>query len=120
MSYSILPPVEARKHQTARKRAGKGYLLMGGFAHVQKLDNVWPARVPSGGQPLLGAEGHLLQEGRGSELQGKTPARAAEMPFSRKAFLVQAPPMNNLCSLGQSWKPRKLPAEIFITSKLMI
>lgn len=95
---------------------------MGGFAHVQKLDNVGPACVPSGGQPLLGGEGHLLQEGRGSQLQGKTPARAAEMPFSRKAFLVQAPPMNNLCSqpLGQSWKPCKLPAEIFITSKLII
>ena len=82
--------------QTARKRSRKGYLLTGGFAHVEKLGNLGPPHVPSAGQPLLGAKSHLLQEGRGSQLKCKTPARATELPSFRKAFLVQEPLMNNL------------------------
>lgn len=69
---------------------------MGAFAHVLKLDNAGPPHLPSAGQPLLSAERHLLQEGRGSQLKQKTPAKATETPLLRKAFLVEVPLMNNL------------------------
>lgn len=81
-------------HQTAR--AGRGYLLMGGLTNVLRLDNGRQSQPLSAGQPLLGGERQLLLEGRGSQLKGKKPARASEMPSFIEAFLVHLLLMSNL------------------------
>lgn len=69
---------------------------MGGPRLVLRLDNVRQTQLLSSGQPLLGAERHLPLEGRGSQLEGKKPARVSEMPLLMEAFLVHLLLMNDL------------------------
>lgn len=62
----------------------------------QTLDNWRQTQLLSSGQPLFGGERHLLLEGRGGQLKGKTPARASEMPLFIEAFLGHLLLRNNL------------------------